>query len=236
MQSNMKLIGLSNRLGAAASYIKQGAAVADIGTDHGYIPVYLAQRNIARRIIAADVKSGPLTRARLSAEEYGVGDRIEFILTDGLEGLQDQGLDTIVIAGMGGETIAGILERAPWTKASGVRLILQPQSKLNALLPFLTKAGYVIGDASLVLEDGRIYTVFVACAGENDEPGEFLSILLQKRDPLLPDYLEALIIQARRVAAGLEQSSRGSEDALAIKKRELDALLVMKEETDRWRQ
>ncbi|NLT13462.1 MAG: SAM-dependent methyltransferase, partial [Clostridiales bacterium] len=124
---DMKYLELSKRLQAIAAYVKQGSAVADIGTDHGYIPVYLAQHNIARRIIAADIRKRPLARAQLSSVEYGVDDRIEFRLTDGLDGLQEAGLDTIIIAGMGGETIAGILERAPWVLTENVRIILQPQ-------------------------------------------------------------------------------------------------------------
>jgi tRNA (adenine22-N1)-methyltransferase len=108
----MKQIRLTPRLDAVAGYVAPGAAVADIGTDHGYVPVWLAQNDLARRIVAADIGRGPLERARASARLYGVADQIEFIQTDGLDGLASAGLDTVILAGMGGQTMLGILARA----------------------------------------------------------------------------------------------------------------------------
>jgi tRNA (adenine22-N1)-methyltransferase len=231
---------LSKRLQIIAAYIEQGSAVADIGTDHGYIPVYLARNNIARRIIAADIRRDPLARARLSAEEYGVGSRIEFLQTDGLDGLQDQGLDTIIIAGMGGETIAGILERAPWTHTDKVRLILQPQSKLGELSNWLDNNRYAIFDETLAEDDKRIYAVLLVGAGKSRAPlscAEIYAdrILMEKRDPLLPRYLRMLIEKTRKAVDGMEQA-RGEvrTDELIHHKRALEGFIRMKEETDRW--
>jgi tRNA (adenine22-N1)-methyltransferase len=246
----MKQLELTERLKAAAKYIEQGAAVADIGTDHGYIPVYLTQHNIARRIIAADLRKGPLARARASAQEYGVADRIEFVLTNGLDGLQDKGLDTIILSGMGGETIAGILDRAPWVRSGSLRLVLQPQSKLGELSNWLNNNRYAIFDETLVEDDGRIYAVLLAGAGERRTPngdapdgGSPLScaeiyvdrILMEKRDPLLPKYLDLLIEKTTKIVKGME-STRGEVrmDELLHQKRALEGFIRMKEETRQW--
>lgn len=236
----MKHLELSNRLRTIAQYVEKGSAVADIGTDHGYIPVYLAQNNIAIRIIAADVRGGPLARARLSAEEYSVSDRIEFLLADGLEGLQNRKLDTVILAGMGGETIADILDRAPWTRTDKVRLVLQPQSKLGALSNWLDNNGYAIFDETLVEDDGRIYAVLLAGAGESRAPLSCAEIyadrlLMEKRDPLLPRYLDMLIEKTGKTIEGMEQAHRGVRiDELIHHKRALEGFIRMKEETDTW--
>lgn len=230
----MKQIILSERLGTVVKFIEQDAAVADIGTDHGYIPVYLALNKRARSIVAADVKKDPLLRAQISAKEYGVSDHIEFVQTDGLDGLEDRGLDTVVIAGMGGETIAAILAKAPWTKAENMRLILQPQSKLSFLTDWLCHNGYAIHDASLALDDGRIYTILLAGAGEPAPRGSLLGILAAKNEPMLPHYLEHQILRKRRMLNGLRKSSVAAGEAVALLMRELDVLVHLKEETDQW--
>lgn len=230
----MKKIALSDRLKAVAKYIGQDASVADVGTDHGYIPVYLAQNHMARRIIASDVKKGPLARAVASAEGYGVVDRIEFVQTNGLDGLEGCGIDTVVIAGMGGETIAGILQKASWTKMENMRLILQPQSKLNLLTDWLAQNGIEIKDASLAFDEGRLYTVILAGTGKNAEGRGVIRVLFDKHDPLLPQYLEYLIQKERRALEGLVKSSTQNNCAFDSKKRELEVLRSMKEETDKW--
>ncbi|NMA25443.1 MAG: SAM-dependent methyltransferase [Clostridiales bacterium] len=236
----MKHLKLSKRLETIAGYLEQDSAVADIGTDHGYIPVYLAQNKIARRIIATDIRKGPLARAKLTSVEYGVADRIEFRLTDGLDGLHDQGLDTIIIAGMGGETIAGILERAPWVLSKNVRIILQPQSKLGALSSWLDNNRYAIYDETLANEGARFYVVLLAGAGSRCAPlscAELYAdrILIEKRDPLLPGYLDMLIAKTKKAIDGMEQARSGVRmDELIHHMRALEGFIRMKEETETW--
>ena len=159
------------------------ANVADIGTDHGFLPVYLAQTGIARRIVASDISSGSLASAKRSAEKYGVTGKIEFLHAPGLDGISvpssevmtpgednhlsrpDTAIDTVVIAGVGGETIADILTDASWTAgaASGgkLKLILQPQTKLEKLREYLRKGGYALKDEKTVLDRGRTYTILI---------------------------------------------------------------------------
>jgi len=154
-------IKLSNRLQAIADFIKRGASVVDIGTDHGYLPVYLAMNNIASSIIASDISAGSLAAARRSAEKYDVTERVTLINAPGLEGVSEDSADTIVIAGVGGETMVSILQGAPWIK-NGKTLILQPQSKLKEILNFLSENDFKIVNAKLVHDKKKQYIVLVS--------------------------------------------------------------------------
>jgi len=156
----MRTIKLPARLQAIADFIEARASVADIGTDHGFLPVYLAQTGLARRIIASDMSAGSLGAARRSAEKYGVSDKIEFTVAPGLAAVCETDVDTIIIAGVGGETIISILEEAPWTK-TGKKLILQPQTKKDELLGFLNEQGYIIIETKQQQDRGRTYTVLL---------------------------------------------------------------------------
>jgi len=152
------MIKLPNRLKTIADQIKNGAAVADIGTDHGYLPVYLAQSGLASRIIASDMSAGSLKSAKRSAEKYDVTEMIEFINAPGLTGIDETTVDTIVIAGVGGETIIEILEETPWTK-NGKSLILQPQTKKEKLFAYLQENGYTVSEVTTTHDRGREYVV-----------------------------------------------------------------------------
>ena len=155
----MKLIKLSERLSALADFIDSGANVADIGTNHGLLPVYLAQRGDAGRIFASDISAGSLKAAYRSAAGAGVTDAITFINAPGLDGIPQDEVDTIIIAGMGAETIVGILRDAPWTNSEHVTLILQPQSKVDLLTRFLYDNGYGISNTKYVFDRGKRYLV-----------------------------------------------------------------------------
>ena len=161
---------LSKRLAAIAGHIDKGACVADIGTDHGYLPVYLARSGLAGRVIASDISEASLSSARRSAVRYGVEGSITFITAPGLSGICEMEIDTVVIAGMGGETIIGILAGAPWLKNREVKLVLQPQTKIYELSRWLIQNGYAIQDAQLVQEKGKNYTIII---GRNAVPPLF---------------------------------------------------------------
>ena len=161
-----QVIKLPDRLKALADYIDKMSAVADIGTDHGYLPVYLAQTGLAGRIIASDISAGSLESALRSAARYKVADLIEFIVAPGLSGILQSDVDTIVIAGLGGETIVDILKAAPWTRGQNIKLLMQPQSKIDVLCRFLYDSGYTIKDTKTVPDRKRQYTVIHASGGE----------------------------------------------------------------------
>ncbi|MCL2628022.1 MAG: class I SAM-dependent methyltransferase [Oscillospiraceae bacterium] len=154
---------LPNRLQCIAAFIDDEANVADIGTDHGLLPVYLTQTGKTRRLIASDISEGSLSAARRLAVKYGVTDKIEFIQADGLTALSPQDADIIVIAGVGGETIISILDKTPWVEDAvqngSLKLILQPQTKLEVLCDYLKNYRYVIKEEKTVLDRGREYRI-----------------------------------------------------------------------------
>ena len=132
-------IELSPRLRLAADLVPEGARLADVGTDHAYLPACLLMEGKIPSAIAADLREGPLSRARETAAEYGCGDRMAFRLCDGLSGIRPEKTDAVVIAGMGGETIAQILEAAPWVRTRKIPLVLQPMSSIPELRQRLEK-------------------------------------------------------------------------------------------------
>ena len=151
-------IPLSSRLQACCGFIKSGDRVADIGCDHGYLSIYLLNNGIASAAYACDVAQSPLQSARRNAVKFGVSEKISFYLSDGIKNVP-RDFDTLVCAGMGGDTMVSILEAAPWLKDGRYRLVLQCQSKRELLRSYLSDNGWHIAEES-VLRDGRfLYTV-----------------------------------------------------------------------------
>lgn len=234
----MEKIHLSARMAAVAGFVPKGAHLADVGTDHGYVPLWLLQEGRISTAIASDLREGPLQRAVASAKAAGLSDRVEFLLCDGLSPTWEGRCDTVIIAGMGGETIVEILQRAPWTKQD-VLLILQPQSKLEVLHTWLHQNDYTISHARLVKDAGRIYSIYAVRGGASRAPftpGEpyVNRILLEQRDLLLPDYLDSFIQKFRRSIAGLSQAQEPNLQTLAQQQAILEDLESMRKETDTW--
>jgi len=229
----MQIIRLSDRLKAIAGFIKEGASVADIGTDHGMIPVYLAQTGLARTVYASDISAGSLDAALSTAEKYGVADKINFIVAPGLDGIGDSEVDTVVITGLGGETIATILRDAPWTRHQRISLILQPQTKVAELCRYLRECGYTLRRARLADDNGKLYVVMLVSGGENDsslEPEvELIARLMHADDPLLGRFLDELIMRAKRALEGMRDSASPELLEMALR---LSVYVSMKEVHD----
>ena len=153
---------LSERLSSVASMVTAGNCLADVGTDHGYVPIYLYERNRIPRAIAMDVNKGPLERARLHIAEYGFEEAIETRLSDGLAALKAGEADSVVIAGMGGPLMIRILSAYPEVTSSLKELILQPQSEVSEVRSWLYEQGYEILEEHMVYEDGKYYPMFKA--------------------------------------------------------------------------
>lgn len=152
---------LTARLAAVAARVRQGSRVADIGTDHALLPVWLVQRGQCPAAIASDIGEGPADSARRTVNEAGLAAAIPVRVGDGLSPIAPDEVDDIVIAGMGGETIAAILEAAPWVCDARYRLVLQPMSKPERLRQFLYSAGFAIEEETVVAEGERLYNVMV---------------------------------------------------------------------------
>jgi tRNA (adenine22-N1)-methyltransferase len=154
----MKEIKLSPRLMAIVSLCSESECYADIGTDHAFIPIYLAQKNLNSKIYASDLRKGPIEIAKANAQSYGLSERIDFFCADGLDFPNANLAKTIIIAGMGGETIIKILDDAAWCREVP-EIIIQPQSKIQELLEYMLEKGFSILDAKLAAEKERIYLI-----------------------------------------------------------------------------
>lgn len=155
-------IPISPRLLACCNFIYPGDRVADVGTDHGYLGIWLLQQSIASSVIASDIVPGPLSAAKANAEKYGFAEQMEFYLSDGVQNIP-RDFNTLVCAGMGGDTMVSILSAAPWLQSTQYRLVLQCQSKTPLLRSYLTDHGWRITEES-TLKDGRfLYTVMEVC-------------------------------------------------------------------------
>ena len=179
----MKEATLDARLRAAAEYVRQGAVFADIGTDHAYLPIYLLQRKIISRAVAADVAEGPLNCAVSHAKEFSLEDKIDFHLTDGLTGLEGLGITDVAICGMGGELISMLIDRAPFLKNTNIRLILQPMSKQELLRAYLAKNGFRIQSERVGIAAGHTYSCI--CAEYSGEPYELDRLSLYVGEPII---------------------------------------------------
>ena len=151
-------IPLSSRLEAACRFVNSGDRVADVGCDLGFLAIYLIKNNIASFVYASDINEGPLNAAVFNAEKFGVRDKMQFYLSDGVRNIP-RDFDTLVCAGLGGDTMISILEAAQWLKEGNYRLILQCQSKRPELRKYLGENGWFIRNET-VLKDGKfLYTI-----------------------------------------------------------------------------
>ena len=149
---------ISDRLLACCAFVHPGDRIADVGCDHGYLSIHLLTGGIASSAIASDLREGPLQSARDNAAKFGVYDKIEFCLSDGVRSIP-RDFDTLVCAGMGAHTMISILESAPWLQDPRYRMILQCQIKTPMLRQYLTEHGWSIRQEA-VLRDGKfLYTV-----------------------------------------------------------------------------
>jgi len=151
------MVKLSNRLLAVASFVSEGNILADVGTDHGYIPIYLMQEQRIPRAIAMDINAGPLQRAKEHIDLYGLNNYIETRLSDGVAALTPGEVDTVLVAGMGGGLVMHILEEGKEVCRQAKELVLQPQSELERVRAYLWSKGYVILEEDMVLEDEKFY-------------------------------------------------------------------------------
>lgn len=228
-----KRLELSARLALLAGWVPQGTRLADVGTDHGFLPVWLRLHGRVASAIASDLRPGPLSRARENAAAWGV-DGIDFRLCDGLADIGAEECDTVVIAGMGGENIAAILSAAPWTADGHHTLLLSPHTRGEVLRRFLADHGYAIRREALVEDRDHLYPVLEAGAGEMRlSPGRLLCGPCIAADPLGERYLIEKIVQLQSVVAGLSRSARPGDGARADGLRDLlTELLELREE---WR-
>lgn len=220
MTKTFKLPPLDERLLAAASLVRNGAVIADIGTDHGYISIALLQEGKIQSAAASDIRPGPLNRAIANAEKYGVSEKIHFFLTDGLQSipLADLGVTDIIICGMGGELISEILSACPYIQNENIRLILQPMSAVESLRKYLAGSGFATQEERLACSNRKLYQcIATQYDGMSHEytPAQLLlgkQIIKQgTKDPHFTPLLQKYIQKTQREYQG--KLKGGSDDA-----------------------
>ncbi|MCD7786935.1 MAG: class I SAM-dependent methyltransferase [Oscillospiraceae bacterium] len=225
-------IRLSPRLQRIADYVPQGSTVIDVGTDHAYVPIWLLQSGRCSHAFASDMRPGPLQNAAADAEKAGVGAQLKLLLCDGLSLCPPDAVDTVIMAGLGGETIQRILQDAPW--AAEKRLILQPQTKQDELRRYLSANRLAIADAALAYDTGRLYLVWLVSTGEMDGDRPLDVALLQKRDPLLRPYIEEQLKRRSQRLRGMEAARVPDTAGITTLRGEIAALRATYAEVQTW--
>lgn len=188
------MIILSKRLKAIADMVTPCASAIDVGCDHGFLSIYLVENDIAGRVYATDINSGPLERAQEHINEHNLGKCIETIQCDGLMGLKNNNktVDAIVIAGMGGRMISKILSDSPDIASSATQLVFGPQSELEQFRYSLMELGYRIVSETMIEEEGKFYPIIKATSGKMEldrVQAMYGPCLLEDKNPVLKDFL-----------------------------------------------
>lgn len=211
---------MNKRLETIAALVEDGKGLIDVGTDHGYLPVWLAKHGYSGALFAADINPRPLSAAVRSAQEAEVGFRINFQLCNGLEKCPPDEIDTIVIAGMGGDLICDILDRAEWCLDSRYTLLLQPMTKAEVLRYWLCNNGFQLTREKLVRDGGILYQVIQARYSDNMPlmdaelySGAFDNI---RHDPLCKEWLDSLLSRFEKECCGISAAAKPRPGRLEI--------------------
>jgi len=202
---------LKPRLKMILRSVPKGTRVADVGTDHAFLPIALIKTGTATKVFACDISEGPLAVASENITKSGT-QNIETRLCDGLDGILPEDVDVITIAGMGGDVIRGILSRTEWIKSEKFLLILQPMSSADALREYLYKEGFSIEREEAVEDTGRVYTVISARFTEiRKEPTAaelFIGKLYEDFSPAADKYIALQYARVKNCAESLRNIER----------------------------
>ena len=201
---------ISKRLQTIASYLPEHCeTAADIGTDHGYLPIYAIKNGLSKHMIAMDVKEGPLQKAKRNIEQEGLSQNISLRLSDGFRKLKPGEADCAVISGMGGDLMARILEEGKDVAESLDRLILSPQSELFKVRGWLSDHSFDFLDEEMLIEDGKEYVIMIVKKGSGTELSRaellFGPCLLRKGHPLVREKLRREQERRKRLSDGLRE-------------------------------
>ena len=201
---------LSKRLQAVADFVSEGLVVADVGTDHGYIPIYLIETKKSPKAFAMDVNKGPLLRAKEHIAEHGLETRIETRLSDGVRALKKGECECVVVAGMGGALTIKIMEEGKDVFRNLKEFVLQPQSELQKVRAYLYQNAYSIVEENMVLDDGKFYPMFRVINGQSQEYHAielcYGKLLLEQKNAVLKTFLQKEKAVKELILSNLEQS------------------------------
>lgn len=186
---------LSKRLQTIADFVKKNSVVADIGTDHAHIPIYLIENNIIDKAYACDINKGPLEKAKENIANVGASKNIVLRLSNGLDKMSNKEVDTIIIAGMGGELIIDILNRGKVFFDKKNTFILSPHTKTDEVRDYLIRKGFKIIKEDMCIDEGKFYTVMEVRYTENTvmySEAELLygKYLIENKHPVLLRFLK----------------------------------------------
>ena len=213
--------------------VTPGMRLADIGTDHAYVPIYLVEQGRIPSAIAMDINEGPLERAKEHIRRMGLEGKIKVRQSDGLWNLKKEEADSMIAAGMGGGLVIRILSERQDTAKHMRECILQPQSEIKKVREYLCGHGFTIVEEEMVLEDGKYYPMMKAVPGDalqyTDAELQYGKLLLEMSHPVLKSFLERERAGAKKVAEGLAEQSSGRAGLrageMAEKIRQIEALL-----------
>ena len=201
---------LSKRLQAVADLVSNGLVVADVGTDHGYIPIYLIETKKSPKAFAMDVNKGPLFRAKEHIAEHGLTSSIETRLSDGVRALKKGECECVVVAGMGGALTIKIMEEGKDIFRDLKEFVLQPQSELQKVRAYLYQNAYSIVEENMVLDDGKFYPMFRVINGQSQEYHAielcYGKLLLEQKNAVLKTFLQKEKAVKELILSNLEQS------------------------------
>ncbi len=212
----MGKIKLDARLSAVASLVRLNSRVADIGTDHGYLLAWLIENGISPCGIAADINKGPLDNARKTFDEAGMSDKVELILSNGLENIPENSCDDIVLAGMGGNLITDILSACPWIYNENLHIVAQPMSHGEVLREFYVKNGFEILEEKTATDGKRLYCVISAVyTGEEakrDLSYIYLGKLTENTDETTEKYIHKILNALEKKHSALTKAGKKDEE------------------------
>lgn len=219
---------LSKRLTAVAGLVPECVCAADIGTDHGYVPIFLVEQKKVDKVIAVDVNKGPLERAGRHIAQCGLSARIETRLSDGLSALKAGEADIMVAAGMGGGLIIRIMEEGKPVADSLKACVLQPQSEIGKVRRYLAENGLVIEKEDMVLEDGKFYPMMRAVHGKPEHYEEYEYAYGKKLLQMCHPVLKKFLLRERGMKESIMERLRGHEQNEGINRRlaEIDREII----------
>ena len=228
------MISLSDRLSMVSSLLGNANVIADIGCDHGYLPIYLLESGAYSSAIAMDVNEGPLRKARENIRLHNLSERIDIRLSDGVSKLNVGEADSISICGMGGNVMMHIFDCGETVLKSTPVIVIQPQSEYALLRKYLLENGYVFDDEDIVLEDGKYYFAWklhydkdksnktdrdastTTCDSDNavlDYPDVkfcYSPILYERGDKVYKDYLDSYYRSLKQSIQNIQSHSPGN--------------------------
>lgn len=221
------MIELSKRMQSVADMIQPCDAVGDIGCDHAFVSIYMVEQHRAKRVIASDVRRGPITIAKRNIEAMNLSDQIEIRMGDGLGTIVPGEVNAVVLAGMGGMLMIDILERGEEVVTRCDQLVLQPQSDIEKVRRYLAEKGYHLADEQMLIDAGKYYNLLDVRVHEMVQKDEYDcskladdwcymygGSLLRKKDPVLRSWL----VKRRDTTAGLINSLSGKNTENAAKR------------------